>query len=274
MIELLQFEFMRNALIAACLISIACGIVGSYVVIRKLTFIAGGIAHAAFGGIGIGYFLGLNPLLSAVPFSIFVAMVIGALKKKVKVSEDTAIGIIWALGMAIGILFIYITPGYAPDLFSYLFGNILTISSFDLIVMAFLNIAIVLFVILLFEELKSISFDEEFSEVVGVRTDILGISFLCMIAMSVVLLVKVVGIILVIALLTIPASIAKMYTHNLKKMMMLSFFLSLALIFAGLFASYQLNLPSGATIILISSTVFVLAYLHKISAKKEAFLCH
>ncbi len=273
MFEFLEFEFMRNAFIAAFLISIACGIVGSYVVVRRMTFITGGIAHATFGGIGIGYFLGVNPLLSAVPFSVLVALIVGALKKRASISHDTAVGIIWALGMAIGILFIYLTPGYAPDLFSYLFGNILTISSSELLLMSILNIIIFAFVVVLFEELKSISFDEEFSEVIGLKTHLLNMGLLCLIALSVVLLVKVVGIILVIALLTIPASISKMYTYNLKKMMLYSFFLSVLLILSGLYLSYELNVPSGATIILLSGLLFFLSYEYKHLPKTEIQNC-
>ena len=273
MIELLEFEFMRNAVIAAFFISIACGIVGSYVVIRRLTFISGGIAHAAFGGIGLGYFLGLNPLITAIPFSVSVALIVGILRKKMNISNDAGIGIIWALGMAIGILFIYLTPGYAPDLFSYLFGNILTISSSDLILMAILNVLILVSVVLLFEELKSVSFDEEFSEVVGVKTYLLDLGLLCLIALSVILLVKVVGVILVIALLTIPASISKMYTHSLKKMMVYSSFLSVIFILGGLYLSYELNVPSGATIILFSGVIFILSYFYMSSFHNKIPAC-
>ncbi len=127
MIEALQFEFMRNALLAALFASIACGIIGTYVVVKRIVFISGGIAHAAFGGIGLGYLLGVNPLLGVIPFSILAALAMGLVSRSGKVSEDTGIGIIWATGMAAGIIFIGLSKGYAPDLFSYLFGNILTV---------------------------------------------------------------------------------------------------------------------------------------------------
>ncbi len=273
MIELLQLEFMRNAVIAAFLISVAFGVVGSYVVVRRWTFISGGIAHAAFGGIGLGYYLGVNPLISAIPFSAFVALIVGLLRKKASLSYDTAIGMIWALGMAIGILFIYLTPGYAPDLFSYLFGNILTISGPDLALMAALNLLILSSVFLLFEQLKSVSFDEEFSEVIGLKTDLIDLGLLCLIALSVVLLVKVVGIVLVIALLTIPASISKMYTYNLKKMMVYSSILGLLLVLSGLYLSYELNMPSGATIILLAGLLFALSYAYKHFSRQKIPKC-
>ena len=143
MIEILQYEFMRNALMAAILVSVTCGIVGTYVVIKRIVFISGGISHAAFGGIGLGYLLGINPILTAIPFSIFAAIGIGVISKKAKVSEDAAIGILWTVGMALGIIFIALSPGYAPDLFSYLFGSILTVPFFDLIIMLILNVIII-----------------------------------------------------------------------------------------------------------------------------------
>ena len=153
--EILQYEFMRNALIAAVLVNIACGIVGTYVVIKKIVFISGGISHAAFGGIGLGYFLGTNPIIVAIPFSMLSAIVIGLIGRRSRLNEDTAIGIIWAVGMASGILFINLTPGYAPDLFSYLFGNILTIPVYDLYIMLAMDLIIIIIVVLFFREFYS-----------------------------------------------------------------------------------------------------------------------
>ena len=158
--EILHYEFMRNALVAAVLVNIACGIVGTYVVIKRMVFISGGISHATFGGIGLGYFLGINPILVAIPFSILCALGIGIISKRTKVSEDTAIGIFWAVGMALGIIFINLTPGYTPNLFSYLFGNILTIPYFDLIIMLILDAVIILIVFLFHREFTAMSFDE------------------------------------------------------------------------------------------------------------------
>ncbi|MEM3506059.1 MAG: metal ABC transporter permease [Candidatus Bathyarchaeia archaeon] len=252
MIEILQYEFMRNALIAAFLVSLTCGIVGTYIVIKRIVFISGGISHAAFGGIGLGYLLRINPILAAIPFSILVALSIGTVSKKTKISEDTAIGILWALGMALGIIFITISPGYAPDLFSYLFGSILTVSLFDLIIMLILNIIIIFTVILFYKELLAISFDEEFSEVVGISTKSFYFMLICLVALSVVILIRVVGAILVIALLTIPAAISKQFTYNIKKLMVLSTFIGIILTVTGLYLSYIFDLPSGATIVLVS----------------------
>jgi len=263
MIEVLQYEFMRNALFAAVLVSIACGIVGTYVVIKKIVFISGGIAHAAFGGIGLGYLLGINPILVAIPFSILSALGIGTISKKIKISEDTAIGILWAVGMALGIIFIGLSPGYAPDLFSYLFGSILTVPFSDIILMLVLDTTIILIVILLYKEFSALCFDEEFSTIVGVPTKVLYLLLLCLVALSVVVLIRVVGVILVIALLTIPTTIAKQFTYNIKKLMIYSIITAVILTVFGLWLSYQLNLASGATIVLVLAVAFGLSAIAK-----------
>ena len=261
MMEILQYEFMRNALMAAVLVGIACGIVGTYVVIKRIVFISGGISHAAFGGIGLGYLLGINPILVAIPFSILSALSIGLISKKAKVSEDTAIGILWSVGMALGIIFIGLSPGYAPDLFSYLFGSILTVPSFDLGMMLILDVIIILIVLLFYREFSAISFDEEFSTVVGVPTKTLYLLLMCLVALSVVVLIRVVGVILVIALLTIPAAIGRQFTYEIKKLMLLSIFIGITLTVIGLWLSYLLDLASGATIVLVLGIAFLLSSL-------------
>ncbi|SCG85726.1 metal ABC transporter permease [Methanobacterium congolense] len=261
MLEFLSYTFMQNAVIAALLVSVACGIVGSYIVIKRIVFISGGISHAAFGGIGLGYFLGVNPVLAAIPFSMLSAMGMGMLSEKVNVSEDTAIGIFWSLGMAIGIIFINLTPGYAPDLFSYLFGSILTVPTSDLIIMFILDIIIITTVFLFRRELLAVSFDEEFAGVVGMHSRGVNLLLLCLVALSVVVLIKVVGVILVIALLTLPAAISKQFTTNLNKLMTLSVATGMLLTVAGLWLSYVFNLASGATIVIVLAVAFVIASL-------------
>jgi len=260
MLEVLQYEFMRNALIAGLLAAIACGIVGVYVVVKRVVFISGGIAHASFGGIGLGYFLGINPVLGAMFFTIASALGMGLVTKRTRLPEDTAIGILWAMGMALGIIFISLTPGYAPDLFSYLFGNILTVPAFDLMLMLILDVVIILLVLLLYKEFLLLSFDEEFSTIVGVPTERLYLLLLCLIALTVVVLIRVVGIILVIALLTIPAALARQFTHNLKKMMLLSILAGVVFTFSGLWLSYLLDLASGATIILVGGIFLSISF--------------
>lgn len=248
---------MQNAFLAAVLVSVACGVVGTYVVIKRIVFISGGISHAAFGGIGMGYFLGVNPILAAIPFSVISALVMGLTSKKVKISEDTAIGILWSLGMAIGIIFINLTPGYVPDLMSYLFGSILTVPVNDLFIMMALDIIIIISVILFQREFQGISFDEEFSKVVGMPTTAFYLLLLSLVALSVVVMIKVVGVILVIALLTIPAAIAKQYTYNIRRMMILAVILGMILTTGGLYISYLFNLASGATIVLVLGIGFL-----------------
>ncbi len=263
MIEILQYEFMRNALLAAILVSIACGIVGTFVVVKKIVFISGGITHAAFGGIGLGYFLGINPILTAIPFSLLSAIGIGIISKRTKISEDSAIGILWAVGMATGILFIGLTPGYAPDLFSYLFGSILTVPFSDIILMIVLDIIIIVTVLVLYKEFQALSFDEEFSEITGVPTRTLYLLLLCLVALSIIVLIKVIGIILVIALFTIPTAIAKQFTNKLKKLIIYSTMSATVLTVAGLWLSYFFDLPSGAVIVLVLAFVFFISVLIK-----------
>lgn len=261
MTGILEYGFMQNAFLAAILVSIACGLVGTYVVIKRIVFISGGISHAAFGGIGLGYYLGVNPILAAIPFSIISALIMGITSKKVKISEDTAIGILWSLGMAIGIIFINLTPGYVPDLMSYLFGSILTVPFNDLLIMFTLDIIIIIIVLLFQREFQGISFDEEFSKVIGMPTTAMYLLLLSLVALSVVVMIKVVGVILVIALLTIPAAIAKQYTYHLGKMMLLAVILGMILTTGGLYISYLFNLASGATIVLVLGLGFLFSSL-------------
>ena len=267
MIEALQYEFMRNALTAGLLASIACGIMGTYVVVKRIVFISGGISHCAYGGIGLGYFLGINPVLGAIFFSLAAALGIGAVSIKTKQREDTVIGVLWAIGMALGIIFIGLTPGYAPDLSGYLFGSILAVPSGDLIIMLILDLIIILTVLFLYKEFLALCFDEEFAVVASVPVKTLYLLLLCLIALTVVILIRVVGIILVIALLTIPAAISGQFTGSLNKMMFLSVMLGATFTTTGLWLSYTFDLASGATIILVSGISFLLSVCCKNLAK-------
>jgi zinc transport system permease protein len=231
--------------------------------VKRIVFISGGISHAAFGGIGLAYLLGVDPILGALFFTIASALGMGVVTKRTNIREDTAIGILWAIGMALGVLFIGLSPGYAPDLWSYLFGNILTVPRSDIILMLVLDAVIILVVFLLYNEFLALSFDEEFATVVGVPVERSYLILLCLIAMTVVILIRIVGIILVIALLTIPAAISGQFTYSLKKMMALSIFLGSVFTTCGLWLSYELDLASGATIILVSGTTFLLSSIYK-----------
>ena len=260
MLEIFQYQFMQRALIAAVLVSVACGVVGSYVVIKRIVSLSGAISHAAFGGVGIGYFLGVNPVLAAIPFSILSAIAIGGVKQITDISEDTSIGILWSVGMAIGVIFINLTPGYAPDLFSYLFGSILTVNNTDLYIMLILDLIIISTVYLFRREFLAVSFDEEFSKVVGLPALLVYMLLLALVALSVVVLIKVVGVILLIALFTIPAAISKQYTYNIRNLMVLATILGIVLTTIGLVLSYIFNLASGATIVMVLATAFGISY--------------
>lgn len=257
--ELLQYDFFTNALWASVLASISCGIAGSYIVARRMVFVSGGITHASFGGIGIAWFLGFNPVLGAAVFSILTALGIEFFTSRTKIREDSAIGIWWSLGMALGIIFIFITPGYAPNLMSYLFGSILTVSHGDLWMMAALS-AVLAFVFLRFYHLiLFISFDEAYARSHKAPVSTFKYLLIGLVALTIVLNIRVAGIILVISFLTIPPSIANLFTHNMLKVMVGAIVTGLAGSVAGLLASYYLNIPSGATIIFAFVLMFALA---------------
>jgi len=200
LIEILSYDFFRNALLAATFTSISCGIIGTYIVTRRIVFISGGITHTSFGGIGIGYFLGMNPLIGAAVFSIISALGIEYMSKKTEIREDSAIAIMWSFGMAVGIIFIYLTPGYAPNLMSYLFGSILTVSTTELILTILLSLIIVVFFMLFYKPILFISFDSEFVQTRKLPVEIINYSMMILIALTIVLSIKVAGIILIISL--------------------------------------------------------------------------
>jgi len=265
---LAKYTFLRNALLTGVLASVACGVVGSYVVVRRISYIAGGIAHSVLGGIGAALFLQralgwewADPLLGAVVAALLAAFVIGIVSLRVKERVDTVIGAVWAIGMATGLLFLAKTPGYGEDLMSYLFGNILMVRTVDLWVIAGLDAVVLLAAVLFHNQLLAVSFDEEFARVRGINVEFYYLLLLGLTALTVVLLVMVVGIVLVIALLTIPAAIAGHFSRRLSVMMALSIAVSAALTTAGLFVSYDPDLPSGPTIIILAGVAYLVVAL-------------
>lgn len=279
LLEALQFSFMRNALAAGVLVSIACGIVGTFVVIKRIVFISGGIAHAAYGGIGLGYYIkftwvpvllagsvtaqdprpGSWPVWGAIVFSLLAAVVMGLIQRRTQQRADTIIGVLWAIGMALGIIFVDLTQGYKVDLMSYLFGSILAVETGELLIILILDIVIIALVSLFYKELLAISFDETFATVENVPVDTMYIVLLCMIALTVVMMMRVVGLIMVIAMLTMPAAISGYFFRDMKKMMVGAIFLGVVFTVVGLFASYAWNLTSGASIILVSGIAYLLS---------------
>lgn len=269
MIEMLSLTFMQNAFLGAILVSIACGIIGSLVVINKMTFIAGGISHGAYGGIGLAFFLGFSPLLGASLFSVVLALIVAFMSLKDKERFDSIIGAIWAFGMAVGIILIDLTPGYNVDLMGYLFGSILAIDKSTLIFISFVNLVIIFFITLFYRQFCAISFDMEFAGLRGVKTRIFYYLLVVLMALCVVSTIQVVGLILVIALLTIPSYIAENFSKRLGEMMLISSVISSIFCIIGLIISYKFNLTSGASIIIIASTAFFGVAIYKKFAKKS-----
>ena len=257
--SLWQYEFMRHAIYTGLLVSIACGIIGTLVVVKRIVFLAGGISHTAYGGIGLGYFFGFNPIIGATIFSLLAAFAIAAVRHHISQREDTLIGIMWAMGMSIGIFMIDKTPGYAPNLMSYLFGNILTVPTIDLIMMAIMDLAILIITMSLFKEFKALTFDEEHSAISGLPVIALNILMFCLIALTVVVMIRAVGIILVIALLTIPAAIVVQFHFTLGRTMLYSVILGSLFTTVGLILSAVFNITSGATIIMLASIGYLIS---------------
>jgi zinc transport system permease protein len=261
---LLRYDFLQHALVAGILAGVACGVVGTYVVVRRISFIAGAIAHCVLGGLGAARYLQvvrgwnwLDPLHGAVAAALLAALIIGVVSLRVKEREDTIIGALWAVGMAVGILFIARTPGYNEDLMSYLFGNILLVRGSDLWLMLVLDLVVVGVCAALFPQLEAVCFDEEFARLRGLNVELYYLLLLVLTALTVVLLVTVVGIVLVIALLTLPAAISGQFTSSLRGMMIGAAALSIAFTVTGLAVSYGPDLPAGATTIVIAGITYL-----------------
>lgn len=256
---LAQHGFLQKAVLASLLASAACGMVGTYVVVKRIGFLAGGIAHAVLGGMGAALFFGFSPMLGALLAAIIAALVLGLVKLHAKEQEDILIGALWAVGMAVGILFIAQTPGYQVGLMTYLFGNVLLVSSQQLLMMLLLNLILVMVIVLFYKQFTAITFDEEFARLRGLPVTALYLLLLCLIAVSVVLIIQVVGLILVIALLTLPAAISQQYVHTMKKMMAFAVMLGMLFCLIGLAVSYSADAPSGATIILVTAAAYLVS---------------
>jgi zinc transport system permease protein len=269
MIEALQFEFMRNAVFAGFFASLICGVIGSFVVVNRLVFLAGGIAHAAFGGIGIAFFFGIPYMLGTLGFSLIAAMLMTAVVLKNKHRADTFIGILWAVGMATGIILLDLTPGYNVSLMSYLFGSILAVPDSDIWWMIGLSITTLSAGVFFYRDLLAISYDDEFARLRGVPVNLIYFLFIGLVAVSIVIIIRVVGLILVIALITIPPYIAEKYSRSLAQMMMFSTLLAILFNLSGLWLAYTYNLTSGATIILVAAAVFFISMIIDLILNKK-----
>jgi len=260
-IELFSYDFFTHAFWASFFAAISCGIIGTYIVSRRIVFVSGGITHASFGGIGIGYFLGWNPLIGAAIFAVLSGWGIQLFTQKGKVREDSSIAIWWSLGMAIGIIFVYLSPGYAPNLMSYLFGSVLTVSMTELWLMGVLSLVLILFFALFYRLVLYVAFDEEFARTTGLPVNLINYLLISFIAITIVLNIRVVGIILILSLLTLPQTTANLFTKDFKKLMVLSVLFAFLGSLSGLLFSFYVDIPSGASIIFTLVLIFGLTKL-------------
>ena len=266
MLEILQYDFIQNALIAGVLISIAAGIIGSLVVVNKITFLTGGIAHSSYGGIGLAIYMGIPVLFGATVFAVLTAILIAIITLKNRTRIDAIIGMMWASGMAIGIIFVDLTPGYNVDLMSYLFGSIIAVSREDLIYMSVLDVFIISIVVFFYKQILAVSYDSEFASLRGINVKFFYTLILILAALCVVAAIKAVGLILVIALLTIPTYLPENFSSKLSTMMIISSILATIFTILGLIVSYSYDISSGASIILVA--VIVLAIVKLFNLKK------
>lgn len=255
MLDILSYEFIQRAIWASLLISILAGVIGTFIVIKRLVFISGGISHAAFGGLGIFYYFGLPPIYGGYLIAVIAAIILGLSNREKVLTQSSMIGVIWAVGMAVGILFIAQTPGYAPNLLTYLFGNILSITSADIITLVALNLVVIAIVAILFKEIVAVGFDEEYAFIQGVPVKMIMTIFMLLIAITIVTLIRMVGVILVIALLTIPPMISLLFVRSFKLVILSSIALSIMIILTGLAGSYFMDMPTGPVIIVIGALV-------------------
>lgn len=263
LIELLQYTFFQHALLGSLFASIACGIIGTYIVTRRLVFISGGITHASFGGIGIGLYTGVSPILSAAIFSVLSAFGVEWLSKRKDMREDSAIAVFWTFGMAIGIIFSFLSPGFAPDLSAFLFGNILTITRADIVVLAVLSLLLIAFFAIFLSPIIYIAFDREFARSQRIPVVLFEYILMMFIALTIVACLRMIGIVLAMSLLTIPQLTANLFTVSFKRIILLSILFAYIGCVGGLLLSYQLQIPSGAAIIFFSILTYALCKIGK-----------
>jgi len=261
--DFFSYSFTVNALIASLLMSVAAGMVGAYIVARRLVFLSGGITHASFGGVGIAFYLGVNPILGAAIFAVLSAFGVELLTSRLRVREDSSIGILWSIGMAIGIFFVFLTPGYAPNLMSFMFGSILTISKTDIWMLFTLTVLMAIFFIIFFRAILYLSFDASFARTQGVPVELFSYILMGFMALTIVLSIRLVGIILLLSLLTLPPSVVNTFTKRFSIIILWSMIVAFIGCLGGLVISYTLNVPSGATIILLLMVMFVAAKLYR-----------
>jgi zinc transport system permease protein len=256
-----QYDFVIKGLLGAIFASISAGIAGTYIVSRRMVFLSGGITHASFGGIGIGYYTGINPIVGAAIFGIMSALGIEYLSVRHKIREDSAIGILWALGMAVGIIFIYLTPGYSPNLMSYLFGSILTVTNADIFGLGIISAILILYFSIFYRTILYISFDEAYARTYSSWVNVFKYVTIALMAITIVMNIRMAGVVLVISLLTIPPNIAMIFTKRYVRIIVWSVITGFTGIAAGYYISFVAAIPPGATIIFALVILWVICKL-------------
>ena len=258
MIEILNYSFFQLALIAIVVVSIASAIIGTYVVSRRMVFVAGGITHASFGGLGLGFYAGINPVLTAGIFAVASAIGVDYLTTRSRVREDTAIGVVWALGMALGTIFIFLTPGYVPELTTFLFGNILTVSTGDLIALTVFLIVLLVLMAMFYRSIIACAFDGDFARTQGLPARTINLMMTILTSICIVLTIRLIGVMLLMSLFTMPQVIAELRVHRFMPMMLWSVAISVACSVAGLFLSALIGVPASATIVMLLVVVYII----------------
>ena len=261
MLQYLEYPFFVNALAGVALISVCAAIIGTYIITRRLVAICGGITHACFGGLGLGYFLGVSPIFMAGVFAVGSSLGVELMSHRLRLREDSAIAVIWALGMALGVLFVFLTPGYVPELNAFLFGNILTTSTTDLEVFAIYTTILSLFTGLLYKKIIAVAFDPDFAKVSGLPVKFISCSMTVLTAICIVLTIRLAGIMLLMSLLSLPILTAEIFCHRYMQILWSALAICLATSVGGLFVSTVVNVPCSALIVLIMTAVFLLAKL-------------
>lgn len=268
MSDLFGMEFFRNALIGIIIISVASAVIGTYIYTRRLVSIAGGITHACFGGLGIGYFLGISPILTAGIFAVGSSLGVEVMSSRYRVREDSAIAVIWSLGMAVGVLFVFLTPGYVPELNAFLFGNILTITRSDIVAFALFTVALLLYVCLNFNKIIACAFDRDFARIVGLPVTAISTVMTVFIAVGIVLTIKLVGVMLLMSMLSLPQMIAETFYNRIKPMMIASAVVSALCCVGGLLAATVIDVPCSALIVILMAILFAISRLLRTIYKK------
>lgn len=257
--DIFNYSFFRLAIIGVILISIASAMIGTYIITRRLVAISGGVTHACFGGLGLGYFLGLNPIAMAAVFAVGSSLGVDWLSRRHRIREDSAIAVIWAIGMAVGVLFVFLTPGNVPELNSFLFGSIVTINASDVVAFGIFTVLLIAFFVWRFKEIVTVAFDRDFAKVSGLPVRFISTTMTVAVALCIVLTIRLVGVMLLMSMVSLPIMIAELYFHRFKQLMFASVVISLTTCLTGLFLGTVVDVPCSALIVMTMAALFLIA---------------